>query len=89
MIRWISGVKLDQPHTANDLREKLHVQDIDELLWWNRLRLAGHRYRQEDDTWTKKIMNFRVEGPPVRARPKLKWCREQRPTEKWANDRDD
>ena len=37
------------------------------------MRLAGHRYRQDDDTWTKKIMNFRVEGPSARGRPKLRW----------------
>ena len=40
---------------------------------WNRLQLSGHLYRREETSWTKKIVNFVVDGPISRGRPKLRW----------------
>ena len=37
------------------------------------MRLSGHLHRQDDTSWTKKIMNFDVDGPTPRGRPKLRW----------------
>ena len=74
MIRWICGVKIMQPHSTDSLRSKLQIPCIEDVMRWNRLRLYGHRCRQDDDSlWTKKIMNFHVEGPTPRGRPKLRW----------------
>ena len=73
MIRWICGVRLDQQHATDDLLQKLHIDHVEEVLEWNRLRLCGHRYRQEDNTWTKKIMNFEVDGPTPRGQQRLRW----------------
>ena len=73
MIRWICGVKIMQPHSTDSLRSKLQIPCIEDVMRWNRLRLYGHRYRQDDSLRTKKIMNFPVEGPTPRGRPKLRW----------------
>ena len=73
MIRWVCVVRLDQPHSTDNLRERLHLMDIEDLLRWNRLRLAGHRHRQDDSSWTKKIMSLDIDGPTPCGRPRLRW----------------
>ena len=35
--------------------------------------MFGHRCRQNEDLWTKKIMSFNVDGPTPRGRPRLRW----------------
>ena len=47
--------------------------DFEDLLCWNRLRLAGHRHRQGDSSWTKKIMSLDIDGPNHLERPRLRW----------------
>ena len=73
MLRWICGVKLSQPHSTAELRSKLKIPDVEDVLRCNRLRLFGHRCRQDDTLWTKKIMSFIVDGPMPRGRPRLRW----------------
>ena len=73
MIRWLSNVKIEQKHSTEDLRRRTHVHHIEDVLRWNRLRLFGHLYREEETPWTKKIMSFNVDGPTSRGRPKLRW----------------
>ena len=73
MIRWLSNVKIEQKHYTEDLRRRIQVHHIEGVLRWNRLRLSGHLYRQEETSWTKKIMSFSVDGPTSRGRPKLRW----------------
>ena len=55
MIRWLSNVKIKQKHSTEDLRRRIHVHHFENVLRWNRLRLSGHLYRQEETSWTKKI----------------------------------
>ena len=73
MLRWICGVKITQPHSTESLRRRLQVPCIEDVLRENRLRLFGHRYRQDESLWTKKIMNLQIDGPTPRGRPKLRW----------------
>ena len=37
-------------------------------LWW-----YGHVLQKEDDDWVKKCMEYEVEGPRPRGRPKSTW----------------
>jgi len=39
----------------------------------NRLRWYGHVLRKDDDDWVKKCMEYEVEGPRPRGRPKRTW----------------
>ena len=75
MIRWICNVKIEQNLSTEVLRKRIFAQHIEDVLRWNRLRLSRHLHRQDDTSWTKKIMNFDVDvdGPTPRGRPKLGW----------------
>ena len=73
MLRWICEVKLTQPHSTAELRSKMEIPNIENVLRCNRLRLFGHRCCQDDSLWTKKIMSFVVDGPTPKGRPRLRW----------------
>ena len=51
MIRWLSNAKIAKhcyaKHSTEDLRRRIHVHHIEDVLRWNRMRLSGHLYRQE------------------------------------------
>jgi len=49
------------------------IDDIAFVLQQNRLRWYGHVLRKEDDDWVKKCMEYEVEGPRPRGRPKETW----------------
>jgi len=70
MVRWMCGIKLKDRFPSKQLRERLGVDDIALILQQNRLRWYGHVLRKEDDDWVKKCMEYEVEGPRPRGRPK-------------------
>jgi len=69
MVRWMCGVKLKDRLSSKELRERLGIDDIALVLQQNRL----HVLRKEDDDWVKKCMEYEVEGPRPRGRPKRSW----------------
>jgi len=73
MVRWMGGVKLKDRLPSKKLRERLGVDDIALVLQQNRLRWYGHVLRKDDDDWVKKYMEYEVEGPRPRGRPKRTW----------------
>ena len=73
MIRWLSNAKILLKHFTEDLRRRIHVHHIEDVLRWNTLKLSAHLYRQEETSWTKKITSFNVDGPTSQGRPKLRW----------------
>jgi len=75
MVRWMCGIKLKDRFSSKELRERLGIDDIALVLQQNRLRWYGHMQRKEDDDWVKKCMEYEVEGPRPRGRPK-RTCRE-------------
>jgi len=55
------------------------------VLQQNRLRWYGHVLRKDDDDWVKKCMEYEVQGPRPRGRPKRTWrevVREDFPAQK-------
>jgi len=54
---------------SKELRERLRIDDIPLVLQQNRLQWYGHELRKDDD-WVKKCMEYEVEGPKPRGRPK-------------------
>ena len=58
---------------SSELGERLGINDITLVLQQNRLRWCGHVLRKEDDDWVKKYMEYKVEGPRPRGRPKRTW----------------
>jgi len=55
---------------SKELRERLGIDDIALVLQQNRLPWYGHVLRKDDDDWVKKCMEYEVEGPRPRRRPK-------------------
>ena len=72
-VRWMCGVKLKNRLPSKELRERLGIDDIALVLQQNRLRWYGHVLRKDDDDWVKKCMEYEVEGPRPRGRPKRTW----------------
>ena len=58
---------------SKELRERLGIDDIALVLQQNRLRWYGRVLWKEDDDWMKKCMEYEVEGPRPRGRPKRTW----------------
>jgi len=72
MVRWMCGIKLKGRFPSKELRERLGIDDIALVLQQNRLRWYGHVLRKDVD-WVKKCMEYEVEGPSPRGRPKRTW----------------
>jgi len=73
MVRWMCGIKLKDKFPSKELRERLGIDDIALVLQQNRLRWYGHVLRKKDDDRVKKCMEYKVEGPRPRGRPKRTW----------------
>jgi len=72
MVRWMCSIKLKDRFPSKELRERLGIDDTALVLQQNRLRWYGHVLRKDDD-WVKKCMEYEVEGPRPRGRPKRTW----------------
>ena len=72
MVRWMCGSKLKDRLPSKELRVRLVIDDIALVLQQNRLLWYGHVLRK-DDGWVKKCMQYEVEGPRPRVRPKRTW----------------
>ena len=68
--RWMCGFKQKDRLPSKELRERLGIDDIALVLQQNRLRWYGHELRKDVDDWVKKCMEYEVEGPRPRGRPK-------------------
>jgi len=73
MVRWMCGIKLKDRLPSKELRERVGIDDIALVLQQNRLRWYGHVLRKEDDDWVKKCMEYEVQGPRPRGKPKRTW----------------
>ena len=69
------GIKLKDRLPSKELRERerLGIDDIALILQQNRPRWYGHVLRKDDDDWVKKCIEYEVEGPRPRGRPKRTW----------------
>jgi len=67
------GIKLKDRLPSKKLRERLGINDKALLLQQNSLRWYGHVLRKDDDDWVKKCMEYEVEGPRPKGRPKRTW----------------
>ena len=63
MIRWMCGVSLKDKITSAELRERMGVEGISEVMRRSRLRWFGHVKRKADDRdWVKGCTVLNVEG---------------------------
>jgi len=67
------GVKLKDRLPSKQLRERQGIDDIALILQQNTLHWHGHVRRKDDDDCVKTCMEYEVEGPRPRGRPKRTW----------------
>ena len=72
MVRWMCGVKLKDRFPSKKPRQRLGIDDTALVLQQKALRWYGHLLRKDDD-WVKKCMEYEVEGPRPRGKPKRTW----------------
>ena len=75
MVRWMCGVSLKDKLRSDELRRRLGIEAIGQVLRRGRLRWLGHVLRKEENDWVRKSMNIIVVGNRGRGRPKLTWGR--------------
>ena len=51
MLRWMTGTKLQERQSTDDLRERLGIHSINTIVTRARLRWYGHVSRKEEDNW--------------------------------------
>jgi len=73
MVRWMSGMKLQDRVPSKELRARLGLDDMISILHQNRVQWYGHVLRKEDYDWMKKCMVYEVKGARPRGRPKKTW----------------
>jgi hypothetical protein len=73
MIRWMTGVSLREKKTSVELRARIGLKPVREVVRGNRLRWLGHVLRKDPGDWVQKFMDYEVEGKRPRGRPKKTW----------------
>jgi hypothetical protein len=73
MVRHMCGVSLKDRKSMEDLRGRLKIESISDVIRRNRLRWFGHVERKEDNDWVKKCQHYEVKGSRGRGRGRKTW----------------
>ena len=73
MIRWICSAKLRDKVPSEELRSRLRLCSIENVLRCGRLRWYGHVQRMDPDTYPRKVENIIVTGSNPRGCPRKTW----------------
>ena len=73
MIRWICSAKLRDKVPSEELRSRLGLCSIENVLRYGRLRWYGHVQRMDPGTYPRKVENIIVTGSNPRGRPRKTW----------------
>ena len=73
MLRWMCGVSLKKKIPTAELRSRLGIEGVAEVMRRGRLRWFGHVERKEADDWVNACRNLRVAGSRGRGRPRMTW----------------
>ena len=78
MVRWMCGVSLKDSRggdrfTNEELRSRMGLECIREVIGRGRLRWYGHVERMDRASWVNKVRTMSVEGRVGRGRPKKTW----------------
>ena len=70
-VRWICNVRLKDRISSESLLEKLGINDVKTILWYNRLRCFGHVARNE--SCINNITILELDGHREQGRPRETW----------------
>ena len=73
MLRWMCGVTLRNKVPTVELRRRLGIEGVVEVMRRGRLRWFVHVERKEVDDWVSAFRNLEVAGSRGRGRPKMTW----------------
>lgn len=73
MIRWMSGVTLRNGKTSEEIRNRLGIVSVSDLVRQGRLRWFGHVERKDVDDWVSACRNLAVSGERGRGRGRKTW----------------
>ena len=73
MVRWICGVSLRDRLSSDELRARLGIKSILDVMRERRLRWFGHVERRDRDSWLQKVRRMEVAGKARRGRPRKTW----------------
>ena len=73
MIRWMCGVSLKDRFSCEELRARLGIKSILEVMRQRRLRWFGHVERRDIDSWLQKVRNLEIGGKRRPGRPCKTW----------------
>ena len=73
MVRWMCGVTLKNRIISEELRNRLSIEAVTEIVRRGRLRRFGHVERKADDDWVKKCTKVEVVGKVDRGRGRKTW----------------
>ena len=62
MIRWMCGVTLKDRCKSEELRKRLDIEDVTDVVRKSRLRWFGHLERKDDSDWVSTCRNMVVPG---------------------------
>ncbi len=71
MLRWMCGVTLRDTVPTVELRRRLGVESVVEVMRRGRLRWFGHVERKEVEDWVSACRNFEVAGSRGMGRPRM------------------
>ena len=73
MLRWMCGVTLRDKVPTVELKRRLGIEGVVEVMRWGRLRWFGHVERKEVDDWVSACRNLEVADSRGRGRPRMTW----------------
>ena len=73
MVRWMCGVTVKDMIQTMELRKRLGIECVSNVVRRGRLRWFGHVERKENDDWVSACRELQVEGTRPRGRPRMTW----------------
>jgi len=73
MLNWKCGVTLRDEVPMVELRRRLGIEGVVEVMRRGRLRWFGHVERKEVDDWMSVCRNLEVAGSRGKGRPRMTW----------------
>ena len=71
MLRWMCGVTLRDKVPTVELRRRLGIEGVVEVMRRGRLRWFGHVERKKVNDWVSACWSFEVAGSRGRGRPRM------------------
>ena len=73
MVRWMCNVSLSDRRPSEELRKRLGIKSVSDIMQQMRLQWFGHVERMGNDNWVSMCRNFEVDGARGRGRPRKTW----------------